>query len=116
MSNTFMLSGDHTVQELFEEVKTGIYMKSFTEWNIDDLRLNQKYVGNEAYFVKNGKIQYPLRNPTIEISTPTLYKSVAALSKEMGFHSATCGKGEPMQGIPVWHGGSYMLLKNIRVY
>ncbi len=116
MSNTFMMPGDYTKEELFEEVKNGIYIKSFTEWNIDDLRLNQRYVGNEAYLIKNGKILYPLRNPTIEINTPALYKSVAALSKEMEFHAASCGKGEPMQGIPVWHGGAYMLLKNIKVH
>ena len=36
-------------------LKKGIYMKSFTEWNIDDKRMHQRYVGAEAYIIKNGK-------------------------------------------------------------
>ena len=56
MSNTFVEPGDYaTTEELIKEVKDGIYLKSFTEWNIDDKRLNQRYTGLEAYRIKNGE-------------------------------------------------------------
>jgi TldD protein len=115
MSNTFLLPGDHTEEELIEGVKDGVYIKNFTEWNIDDKRLNQKYVGSEAYSIKNGKIGAPVLNPAIEVSTPKLWSSVSAIGNNSELHAGNCGKGEPMQGIPVTMGGPSMLLKGLKV-
>lgn len=114
MSNTFFLPGDHKDEELFEGIKLGIYMKSFNEWNIDDIRLNQKYVGAESYLIKNGRIADPIKNPVLEIMTTRLYSSIDAVGKKLELHAATCGKGEsPMQGIPVFHGGPHIRLRNV---
>ena len=113
MSNTFLLPGDYKEEELIKDVKEGVYIKNFMEWNIDDRRINQKYVGAESYFIKNGEIKWPLRNPTIEISTFNLWKAVDAIARNTEWHAGNCGKGEPMQAIPVWFGGPSMRLKNI---
>src|SRR5439155_736696 len=51
MANTFVEPKDHTLEELLEDVKFGVYMKSFMEWNIDDKRYNAKYAGREAYLI-----------------------------------------------------------------
>ncbi len=115
MSNTFLLPGDHKEEELIEGIKEGVYIKNFMEWNIDDRRVNQKYVGAESYFIKNGKLAYPLINPTIEISTFHLWKSVDAIAKNIEYHAGNCGKGEPMQAIPVWFGGPSIRLRNIKL-
>ncbi|MBS3064354.1 MAG: TldD/PmbA family protein [DPANN group archaeon] len=115
MANTFIDKGDYNFKELIEGVKKGIYLKSFMEWNIDDKRYNNRYVGNEAYLIENGKIKHPVKNPAIEITTPALYMSIDACGKDMEWHSATCGKGEPMQGIPVTHGGPTIRIKNVRL-
>ncbi len=115
MSNTFMLPGDYNEEELVEDIKLGVYMKNFMEWNIDDKRLNQKYVGAESYLIKNGKIAEPLLRPAIEIKTPKLYSSIDAVGKNPEYHSGVCGKGEPMQGIPVWFGGPSVRLRKIRL-
>lgn len=115
MSNTFMLPGDYKEEELIENVKDGVYIKSFMEWNIDDKRLNQKYVGAEAYEIKNGKLGKPLLNPVIEITTPQLYKAVDAVANNTEYFAGTCGKGEPMQGIPVWFGGPSFRMRRIFV-
>jgi TldD protein len=115
MSNTFVEPGDFTTEELIKEVREGIYMKSFTEWNIDDKRLNQRYVGMEAYLIKNGEIKNLVRSPVLEITTPRLWGSVKARGKRMEFEAATCGKGDPMQGIPVWTGGPDTLLAGIEL-
>ncbi|OGM02903.1 hypothetical protein A3K72_03615 [Candidatus Woesearchaeota archaeon RBG_13_36_6] len=115
MSNTFLLPGDHKEEELIEGIKEGVYIKNFMEWNIDDRRVNQKYVGAESYLIKNGKLAYPLINPTIEISTFHLWKSVDAIAKNIEHHAGNCGKGEPMQAIPVWFGGPSIRLRNIKL-
>jgi TldD protein len=111
MSNTFVLPMDYKEEELIQETKFGIYIKNFTEWNIDDKRLNQKYKGNEAYLIENGEITKPIRQPSIEITTPALWSSVIEIADNLELHAATCGKGEPMQGIPVTMGGPSMKLK-----
>ncbi|MCS7109496.1 MAG: TldD/PmbA family protein [Candidatus Micrarchaeota archaeon] len=111
MSNTVVLPGDWKEDEIIKETKYGIYIKSFMEWNIDDKRLNQKYKANEAYLIENGKITKPLKQPSIEITTPALWSSVDAVADNFELHAATCGKGEPMQGIPVSMGGASMRMK-----
>ena len=115
MSNTFLLPGSYKEEELISGVKKGVYIKNFMEWNIDDKRLNQKYVGAEAYMIEGGKTTVPVRSPSIEISTPALWKSVDAVADNTEYHAGTCGKAEPMQAMPVWFGGPSMRMKNVRV-
>jgi TldD protein len=115
MANTYMKPGNHNLEELIEGVGNGVYMKNFMEWNIDDRRYNQRYVGLEAYMIENGQITTPIRNPILEITTPGLYGSVDAVGKEMEYSGATCGKGDPMQGAPVWTGGPPIRLRKIRL-
>ncbi len=115
MANTYMLPGDHTDEELIEDISKGVFIKTFMEWNIDDRRYNQRYVGLEAYLIEKGEITSPLRNPILEITTPGLYGSVDAVGKTVEYEAATCGKGEPMQGAPVWHGGPPIRLRKVKL-
>ncbi len=113
MANTYFLPGDYSFEEIIEEVKTGIYIKTYMEWNIDDTRYNQKYVGEEAYIIKHGEIDGIAYHPTIEFTTPFFYKNVAAVGKNLEFYAATCGKGDPMQGVPVTTGGVDIRIDNM---
>jgi TldD protein len=116
MSNTFVEPGDYaTTEDLIKEVKEGIYLKSFTEWNIDDKRLNQRYTGLEAYRIENGEATALVKAPVLEITTPALWGSVKGRSRRLEFEAANCGKGDPMQGIPVWTGGPDTLLAGVRI-
>jgi TldD protein len=115
MSNTFVEPGDYSTDELVKEVKHGIYLKSFTEWNIDDKRLNQRYVGLEAYRIEGGELGEMVKSPVLEITTPALWGSVKARGKRLEFEAAVCGKGDPMQGIPVWTGGPDTLFGKVRI-
>ncbi|HDN50734.1 MAG TPA: TldD/PmbA family protein, partial [Thermoplasmatales archaeon] len=113
MANTYFAPGDHSLEELIEDVKEGVYMVTFMEWNIDDRRVNQKYVGEEAYLIKNGEIGGIATHPAIEISTFDFYRKVDAAGKELSFYPATCGKGDPMQGIEVSTGGVDLRLRDM---
>lgn len=115
MANTFVEPGDHGFEELLEGIESGIYVKNFMEWNIDDRRYNQKYVGLEAYRIEKGQLKGLLRNPVMEMTTTGLWSSVDAVGRDLEFSSASCGKGDPMQGIPVWTGGPHIRLRNVRV-
>mgnify|MGYP001046541386 FL=1 len=115
MANTFVLPGEFSEEELVEDVKYGIYMKSFTEWNIDDKRFNQRYVGREAYLIENGKLRHPVARPVIETTTEKFWTAVDAVSKNVEFDAATCGKGDPQQGVPVYTGGPSLRLRKVFV-
>ena len=115
MSNTFVEPGDYSTDEILKEVRRGVFFKTFTEWNIDDKRLNQRYVALEAYLIEQGELKSLVRSPVLEITTPKLWGSVKARSKHMEFESATCGKGDPQQGAPVWTGGPETLLTGIKL-
>jgi TldD protein len=115
MANTFVLPGDMTEEELIEDVEYGVYMKTFTEWNIDDKRFNQRYVGREAYLIENGKLKQPIARPVIETTTLKFWSAVDAVSEKVEFDAATCGKGDPAQGVPVYTGGPCIRLRRVHV-
>ncbi|MAG45197.1 MAG: hypothetical protein CMH63_00285 [Nanoarchaeota archaeon] len=115
MTNTFLLPGDFKDEELVKGVKKGVYMKDFTEWNIDDKRFQMKFVGSECYLIEKGEIKEPIWSPALEITTPKLWGSVDAIGKKIELDSAICGKGEPMQGVPVWLGGPHFRLRGIKI-
>lgn len=113
MANTFVAPGDFEEDEIFGAIKEGVMMNSFTEWNIDDKRFNQKYVSREAYFIKDGEIAGPARKCVLEITTPGFWGAIDATSKRVGYEAAGCGKGDPMQGAPVFTGGPMLRLREV---
>jgi TldD protein len=118
MANTYFAPGDYSFEEMVEDVKLGIFMNSFTEWNIDDKRLQSKYVGQEAYLIKNGELTNSMiLKPALEISSPGLFSSIDAQGKleTLEWQGAFCGKSEPGQGCPVWTGGPFVRLRKVRL-
>jgi TldD protein len=113
MANTFVMQGSYGFDELLEGIKNGFYIKTYMEWNIDDKRFNQKYTGLEAYVIENGELKNLVKSPTLEITTPEFWGAVDAVGKDMGYVAGSCGKGDPMQGVPVWFGGPHIRLRNI---
>ena len=113
MSTTYIEPGDYTFDELVEGVKEGVYIKNFTEWNIDDIRFNEKYVGKEAYRISNGKIAEQVRRPVIETNTIKFYSAIDAVAREMEFFAGACGKGDPEQAVDVWMGGPHARLRDL---
>ncbi|MEM4717769.1 MAG: TldD/PmbA family protein [Desulfurococcaceae archaeon] len=115
MSNTYLAPGEMEFDELIEDVELGLYVKSYMEWNIDDARWNQRYVGLESYMIRNGELAEPVRNPVLEFTTGWFYSNIQGVDKNLKFYPGTCGKGEPSQGVPVWFGGPNVKLNKIRV-
>ncbi len=117
MSNTFFAAGDHTFEELFEGISLGVYMRSFSEWNIDDRRYQSKYTGCEAYLIRDGALTDTLvKRPILESTSVGLLSAVDAVSKdEVLDFAATCGKGDPMQPVPVYAGGGHVRIRGIRL-
>lgn len=115
MSTTYIEPGDYSFEELVEGVKEGVYVKNFTEWNIDDIRFNEKYVGKEAYRISNGKIAEQIRRPVIETNTIKFYSAIDAVARDMEFFAGQCGKGDPEQGVDIWMGGPHARLRDLYI-
>ncbi len=115
MANTFMLPGDSTFEELVEDIKQGVFMKTFGEWNIDDRRYNMRFVGRECHSIEDGELGRMIRRPILEITTPGFFGSIDAMDKNLKFEGAICGKSDPAQGIPVWHGGPNARVRDVRL-
>jgi TldD protein len=118
MANTYFAPGDFgSLEELCEDIKYGILMNNFTEWNIDDRRFQSKYVGQEAYLIKDGKLTDTLvKRPILELTTIGILSNVDAITKKpLQFSYGSCGKSDPMQGIPVSMGGAKVRIRNIHV-
>lgn len=115
MASTFMLPGDHTFEELIEDVKQGVFMNTFGEWNIDDRRYNMRFIGRECYLIEKGNLRSMVRRPILEITTPGFFGSIDALDKNLKYEGAICGKSDPAQGAPVWHGGPNVRVKDVKL-
>ena len=115
MANTYFAPGDHSFEELLEDVERGIYLKSFGEWNIDDRRYNMRFIGQEAYLIEDGEVKHPLWNPVFEITVPNFYARIDAVDRNLEFYPATCGKSDPGQGVPVFTGGPNLRVRDVYV-
>ena len=117
MANTYFPPGDYnSKEELCEGVKEGLYIASFTEWNINDRRFQSKYVGLETYIIQDGKLTSQMvQRPVLELTTSGILSSVDAIGKEIQWPYGTCGKGDPQQGVPVSMAGPPLRLRNIQM-
>jgi TldD protein len=117
MANTYFEPGDHSFDELVEDVKLGVYLKTFAEWNIDDRRYQSKYKGSVAYVIRDGEVTDEMvSRPVLETTSVGLLSAIDAVSKNLRFDfPGTCGKSDPMQGVPVYAGGGELRLREIRL-
>ncbi|HET7814880.1 MAG TPA: TldD/PmbA family protein [Candidatus Baltobacteraceae bacterium] len=100
MCNLNLLPGNTPFENLFDDVKDGIYMESNRSWSIDDHRLNFQFGCEIAWEVKNGKRGRMLKNPTYAGVTPAFWNSCDAIGDQaswVAWGTPNCGKGEPMQ-------------------
>ncbi|MEM1837030.1 MAG: TldD/PmbA family protein [Pyrobaculum sp.] len=114
MSNTYLLPGDWRPEEIIKDTKRGVYVVSYTEWNIDDIRYSGRYGILEGYLIENGELKEPVRG-FVEVDTPELWGNVDAVGRDFRLYIGTCGKGNPAQGVPVTMGGPTFRSRSLRV-
>ncbi len=114
MSNTYLVPGDWSPEEIIRDTRRGIYVASYTEWNIDDRRQAGRYGFFEAYLIENGELKEPVKG-FLEVDTRELWSGVDAVGRNFELFVGTCGKGNPPQGVPVTMGGPTFRSKNLLV-
>lgn len=101
MTNTYMLAGEHSAQEIIASVEDGIFAANFGGGQVDITSGKFVFSTSEAYLIKNGKILHPVKGATlIGNGTEVLTKiSMVGNDLELDRGVGTCGKDG--QSIPV---------------
>lgn len=115
MTNTFMLGGEKTHDELISSVQKGIYAKSFTGGQVDISSGKFVFTTNEAYVIQNGKIDTPIKNATLIGSGFEVMNNIDLIANNSCLDDGigSCGKGGQM--VPVGVGMPSVRIKNITV-
>ncbi|RYF22635.1 MAG: metalloprotease TldD [Comamonadaceae bacterium] len=115
MTNTYMLGGDKDPKEIVASIKRGLYATNFGGGQVDITSGKFVFSASEAYWVENGKIQYPVKGATIVGSGPESLKKVGMIGNDMALDSGvgTCGKEG--QSVPVGVGQPTLRIDGLTV-
>jgi predicted Zn-dependent protease len=69
MTNTYMLNGDKTQEEILASVKNGLYAVNFGGGQVDITSGKFVFSASEAYIIENGKLTYPVKGATSCLQT-----------------------------------------------
>jgi TldD protein len=105
MTNTYMLGGDKSPEEIVASMGKGLYITS------------GKFVfsASEAYWVENGRIQYPVKGATLIGNGPDALTRVSLIGNDMRLDTGvgTCGKEG--QSVPVGVGQPTLRIDGLTV-
>ena len=115
MTNTYMLNGENTKEEIITSVKNGLYASNFGGGQVDITSGKFVFSASEAYLIKNGRISHPVKGATIIGNGPDILKQVSMVGNDMSLDSGvgTCGKDG--QSVPVGVGQPTLKIDNIVV-
>jgi TldD protein len=115
MTNTYMLSGDKTREEIVASIKKGLYATNFGGGQVDITSGKFVFSASEAFWVENGQIQYPVKGATIVGSGPESLKKITLIGNDMALDSGvgTCGKEG--QSVPVGVGQPTLRIEGLTV-
>lgn len=115
MTNTFMLPGPHTAEEMIASVKRGIYAVNFGGGQVDITSGKFVFSASEAYMIENGKVTYPVKGATLIGNGPEVMNKVKMVGADLQLDSGigTCGKDG--QSVPVGVGQPTLLISEMTV-
>lgn len=115
MTNTFMLGGNATKEEMISGVKRGIYAAYLGGGQVDITSGKFVFNATEAYLIENGKLTAPLKGATLIGSGPEIMGRITAIGNDMALDPGigTCGKAG--QSVPVGVGQPSLLISGMTV-
>ena len=115
MTNTYMLAGDKSPEELIRSVKRGVYAVNFGGGQVDITSGKFVFSSAEAYLIEDGKIGPSLKGATLIGNGPDVLTKVKAVANDMALDPGigTCGKDG--QSVPVGVGLPSLLVEGLTV-
>jgi TldD protein len=115
MTNTIMLGGDATPEEMIKSVKRGIYAVNFGGGQVDITSGKFVFSASEAYMIEDGKVGAPVKGATLIGNGPDALTKVEMIGNDPALDPGigTCGKNG--QGVPVGVGQPTMKMSGLTI-
>ena len=99
MSNTFILSGKTSPEEIVRSTPRGLFVKRMGGGQVNTVNGDFVFEVSEGYLIENGEIGEAVRGATLTGNGPAILKTIDMVGNDLGFGIGTCGKDG--QGVPV---------------
>jgi TldD protein len=115
MTNTFMLAGKESPEEIIGSLDRGLYAANFGGGQVDITSGKFVFTASEAYWVEKGKIQFPVKGATIIGNGPDALTRVTRIGNDLALDPGigTCGKEG--QSVPVGVGQPTLRIEGLTV-
>jgi TldD protein len=115
MTNTVMLAGPHSPDEMIRSVKRGLYAVNFGGGQVDITSGKFVFSASEAYLIEDGQVTAPVKGATLIGNGPDALTKVTMIGNDMALDPGigTCGKNG--QGVPVGVGQPTLKVSGLTV-
>ena len=101
MTNTYMLGGKHTPEEIIASIDKGIYAPNFGGGQVDITSGKFVFSTSEAYLIENGKITKPIKGATLIGNGPEAMQKVSMIGNDLALDKGVGVCGKDGQSVPV---------------
>jgi len=101
MTNTFMLSGSDSSEDIIRSVKRGLYAVQFGGGQVDITSGEFAFSASEAFLIEDGKITVPVKGATLRGNGPESLKNVTAVGNDLQLDKGVGVCGKDGQNVPV---------------
>jgi len=108
MTNTFIEQGTVPVEDIFADIKEGLYCKDM--YGGETSMEMFTFSAEEAFMVRNGRLAEPLRGVLLSGNVFTTLANIDAVGNDLSFSPGSCGKGE-QSGLPVSTGSPHIRIR-----
>ena len=115
MTNTVMLEGSATTEEMIRSTKRGLYAVNFGGGQVDITSGKFVFAASEAYLIEDGKVTRPVKGATLIGNGADAMNQISMIGSDMALDPGigTCGKAG--QGVPVGVGQPTLKLSGLTV-
>jgi TldD protein len=101
MTNTFMLAGEDSKEEIIRSVKRGLYAVQFGGGQVDITSGEFAFTASEAFLIEDGRVTAPVKGATLRGNGPEALKHVSAIANDLELDPGVGICGKDGQSIPV---------------
>ncbi|MDT3678203.1 MAG: metalloprotease TldD [Burkholderiaceae bacterium] len=115
MTNTYMLAGERDPAEILESVDRGLYAVNFGGGQVDITNGKFVFSASEAWWIENGRLQYPVKGATIIGNGPDALQRVTMIGNDMRLDPGIGVCGKDGQSVPVGVGQPTLRIEQMTV-